>query len=57
MRRQLDARVTVELEPATKAALEELARSEDRSVSSLLRRQAERIVQERRVAAAASEAQ
>ena len=49
-------RLTFEMEPETKSALEMWAREEDRSVGSLLRRIVEKAAQERRGVAAASEA-
>jgi hypothetical protein len=49
-------RLTFEMEPDVKSALETWAREEDRSIGSLLRRIVERSVQERRASAAASEA-
>jgi hypothetical protein len=49
-------RLTFEMEPEIKTALEDWSRAEDRSMGSLLRRIVEKSVLEHRATAAASEA-
>jgi hypothetical protein len=52
----MKSRLTFEMEAELKTSLESWAREEDRSIGSLLRRIAERSLQERRAANEAAEA-